>query len=101
MYPSPIFEIDEVTYYLKAVVRHFGVLEGGHYKSALNMETLWVICDDSNEFEITDEVPIDGYLFFYESSPLKLSHVLRDRLATEFEIQRDISMMFQIALGLC
>ena len=64
MYPSPIIDIDKVTYYLKAIVRHFGGLAGGHYNTALYMETLWVICDDFKEFTSTDEVPDNGYLFF-------------------------------------
>ena len=40
VYPSPIIEIDEVTYYLKAVVRHSGGLERGHCITAL----LWNPC---------------------------------------------------------
>ena len=66
VHPSPIIEIDEVTYYLKAVVKHSGVsLETGHCTTALNMETLWVICDDSSEFKITLDEPVVGYLFFF------------------------------------
>ena len=68
VYPSPILEFGEVTYYLKSVVKHRegfdGSINSGHYTTALNMETLWVICDDSSELVITDETPIDGYLFF-------------------------------------
>ena len=87
--PSPIVEIGEITYYLKAVVKHSGGLVGGHYTTAVNMETLWVICDDSRQFQITNETPFDGYLFFYETSPLKLSKELVDRISTVFQEQRN------------
>ena len=98
VYPSPILEIDEVTYYLKAVVEHSGGPEGGldsgHYTTALNMETLWVICDDSSEFKITEVTPIDGYLFFYETSPLKLSKELVNTLSAASAVQREIFSSF-------
>ena len=89
VYPSPILEISEVTYYFKAVVRHSRSLEGGHYNTALNMKTLWVVCDDSKEFNIIEETPFDGYLFFYERSPLKLSKELHESLEAAFAVQRD------------
>ena len=60
---SPMLEINDVTYYLKAVVKHSGSLFRGHYTTALNTKTLWVFCDDSNEFKITNEIPI--YKFCY------------------------------------
>ena len=100
VYPSPILEIGEVTYYLKAVVKHRGDLNGGldsgHYTTALNMETLWIVCDDSKEFSITDETPIDGYLFFYEKSPLNVSSELLEKISTEFAIQREMKNDFYI-----
>ena len=87
--PSPILEIKEVMYYLKAVVKHSGGdLETCNYTTALNMETLWVICDDSSEFKITIETPIDGYLFFHETSPLRVSKELIDKLSAAFAVQR-------------
>ena len=93
VHPSPILEIEEVTYYLKAVVKHSegpdGGIESGHYTAALNMETLWVICDDSKEFSITNETPFDGYLFLYETSPLKLSKEFVDTLSSFYAIQID------------
>lgn len=89
VYPSPILEIDEVTYYLKAVIKHNGGLEGGHYNNAVNMETLWVNCDNSKEIRITDETSSDEYLFFYETSPLNLSIELHESLEAAFAAQRD------------
>ena len=53
------------------------------------MEQLWVICDDSFDFKITDLTPIDGYLFFYENVCLKLSNDLLNRLSTFFQEQRN------------
>ena len=53
------------------------------------MERFWVICEDSRQCEITDETPIDSYLFFYETSPLYISRELHDILETSFAIQRD------------
>ena len=87
--PSQLLEINGVTYYLKAVVKHSGTIAQGHYVTAFNMEQLWVICDDSFDFKITDLTPIDGYLFFYENVCLKLSNDLLNRLSTFFQEQRN------------
>ena len=65
VYTSLILETGEITFYLKSVVKHSGDLGAGHYKTAWNMETLWVITDDSSNFQVTEETPTDGYLFFY------------------------------------
>ena len=84
------------TYYLKAVVRHheFQGIESGHYTTALNMEILWVIYDDSLDFLITDEILIDGYLFFYETSLSKLSKESNNRLSTSLIFQRENPLNF-------
>ena len=52
------------------------------------MEILWVIYDDTNDLDITNETPMDGYLFFYETSPLKLSKEFQDRLSNSFAVPR-------------
>lgn len=64
---SHILEIGGETYYLKTVVRHheFQGIEKGHYTTALNFETLWVICDDSLDFLITGDTPFDGYVLVF------------------------------------
>ena len=93
VYPSPILEIGETNFYLKAVVKHTGDLGAGHYKTALNLETLWVIANDSFNFQVTNETPFDGYLFFYEQSCLRISKEFSDRLSNLFDEQRSHSLI--------
>ena len=50
--------------------------------------TLLVIFDDSTELKINIEATIVGYLFFHETSPLRLSNELLERLSNEFAVQR-------------
>ena len=76
IYPSPILEINDFKYHLKSIVKHFGDLESGHYTTALKMENFWLTRDDLNDFSISQLTPLDGYIFFYEKSPLAVSEKL-------------------------
>lgn len=55
-------------YNLRAVVNHYGTLEGGHYTAFCKLENhRWYTFDDSKVFEMkeTDVSSKDGYILFY------------------------------------
>ena len=72
VYPSPTLEVNNITYYLKAVLVHKGTLVEGHYTTALNLDKIWMICND-NTCKLSKETPFSGYIFFYEKTPLHMS----------------------------
>ena len=88
---SLILEIDHVTYYLKAVLKHSGAtLKSGHYTTALNLEEFWMIRNDKEYLlNLIENIPKDGYLYFYEKAPLLVGVDLLLSLQLEFDVQRD------------
>ena len=79
--PAPIILLNEYgqeqVNYLKSIVRHHGTsIGGGHYTTSLNMDGKWLICNDDEDFRLTEEAPLDGYIYLHEKAHLNISQAV-------------------------
>ena len=51
-------------------------MNSGHYTTGLNMEGRWLICDDAKSLKVSSSDPVNGYLFLYEKTPLKVPEAM-------------------------
>ena len=65
--PSPVLQFEDEAYSLNAVLTHIGkdVYEG-HYITSLFKDGRWIHCNDLKVSRLRNDVPIMGYLFFYD-----------------------------------
>ena len=68
-YPLYNFELGNKIYDLYGVVYHCGLINQGHYISVIKNKNKWVMCDDKNIYETTEDKVMNSnaYILFYIS----------------------------------
>ena len=68
-FPLNNFELGDKIYDLYGVVHHYGEINSGHYFSTIKINNKWVMCDDKNVYETTEDKVMNqnAYILFYIS----------------------------------
>ena len=74
-YPLYDLELGGKKYDLFGIINHYGGINSGHYTCIIKKEKRWIMCDDSNIYEISEKKVIhpNAYILFYidKESPYK------------------------------
>lgn len=68
-FPLNNFELGDKIYDLYGVVYHYGEINSGHYFSTIKIKNKWIMCDDKNVYETTEDKVMNqnAYILFYIS----------------------------------
>ena len=68
-FPLNNFELGDKIYDLYGVIHHYGEINSGHYFSTIKINNKWIMCDDKNVYETTEDKVMNqnAYILFYIS----------------------------------